>query len=128
MMRFLALWVIVGVAMPAWARGDLPEVQSKSAVVIDAVTGAEIFGKDADEFFHAWHVACYINQVAAAGKAEYALPMYVNAALRDPDTRSTLAQTGVIASPGSPAEFAAYLRDEIARWGKVIREKGVKGE
>ena len=52
----------------------------------------------------------------------------LNAALRDPDTRSTLAQTGVIAAPGSPAEFAAYLRDEIARWGKVIREKGIKGE
>jgi beta-galactosidase GanA len=42
------------------------------------------FGGDADEFFHAWHVAHYIEQVAAAGKAEYALPMYANAALRDP--------------------------------------------
>ena len=28
----------------------------------------------------------YIGQVAAAGKAEYPLPMYVNAALRDPLT------------------------------------------
>ena len=47
-MRTLLLWVIVGVASRAWA-GDLPEVKSKSAVVIDAQTGAEIFGKDADE-------------------------------------------------------------------------------
>jgi hypothetical protein len=31
-------------------------------------------------------VAHYIGQVAAAGKAEYPLPMYVNAALRDPLT------------------------------------------
>jgi tripartite-type tricarboxylate transporter receptor subunit TctC len=52
----------------------------------------------------------------------------LNAALSDPGTRSTLAQTGVIPSPGSPAEFAAYLRDEIARWGKVIRDKGIKAE
>ncbi len=44
----------------------------------------QVFGKDADEYFHAWHIARYINQVAAAGKAEYPLPMYVNAALRDP--------------------------------------------
>jgi hypothetical protein len=42
------------------------------------------FGKDADEFFHAWSVARFIGQVAAAGKAEYPLPLYVNAALRDP--------------------------------------------
>jgi len=48
--------------------------------------------------------------------------------LRDPGTRSTLAQTGVIPSPGSPEEFAAYLKAEIARWSKVIRDKGIKGE
>ena len=42
------------------------------------------FGEDADEFFHAWHIARYVEQVAEAGRAEYALPMYANAALRDP--------------------------------------------
>ena len=42
------------------------------------------FGADADEFFHAWHIARYVDQVAEAGRAEYALPMYTNAALRDP--------------------------------------------
>ena len=46
----------------------------------------EVFGDDADEYFHAYCVAHYIGQVAAAGKAEYPLPMYVNAALRDPLT------------------------------------------
>jgi len=42
------------------------------------------FGGDADEFFHAWSVARFIGQVAAAGKEEYPLPLYVNVALRDP--------------------------------------------
>jgi len=45
---------------------------------------AEVFGADADEFFHAWSVARYVGQVAAAGKAAYLLPLYTNAALRDP--------------------------------------------
>jgi beta-galactosidase GanA len=44
----------------------------------------DVFGSDAEEFFHAWSIARYIGQVAAAGKAEYPLPLYVNAALRDP--------------------------------------------
>jgi beta-galactosidase GanA len=44
----------------------------------------QVFGDNADEFFHAWSIAHYIGQVAAAGKAVYPLPMYVNAALRDP--------------------------------------------
>ncbi len=45
-----------------------------------------VFGERADEYFQAWSVARFIGQVAAAGKAEYDLPLYVNAALRDPLT------------------------------------------
>ena len=44
----------------------------------------EVFGAQADEFFHAWNIAQFVQHVAAAGKAVYPLPMYVNAALRDP--------------------------------------------
>jgi hypothetical protein len=42
-------------------------------------TWSEIFGELAPEAFSAWHVARYVNAVAAAGKQEYPLPMYVNA-------------------------------------------------
>lgn len=42
------------------------------------------FGADADEYFHAYSIAHYIDQVAAAGKAIYPLPLYVNVALKDP--------------------------------------------
>jgi hypothetical protein len=44
----------------------------------------QVFGDDAEEFFHAWSVARYVEQVAAAGKAVYPLPLYVNVALRNP--------------------------------------------
>jgi beta-galactosidase GanA len=40
------------------------------------------FGADADEQFNAYGIARYIDQVAAAGKARYPLPMYVNTWLR----------------------------------------------
>jgi hypothetical protein len=46
----------------------------------------QVFGSDADEYFHAWSVASFVGAVAAAGKAEYPLPLYANAALRDPLT------------------------------------------
>ena len=52
MMRTWLLWVIVGVASRvalADTKNGLPEVKSKSAVVIDAETGAEVFGKAPDE-------------------------------------------------------------------------------
>src|SRR5271165_895794 len=44
----------------------------------------DAFGPEAEVCFHAWAVATYVDKVAAAGKAVYALPLYVNAALRDP--------------------------------------------
>jgi hypothetical protein len=39
-----------------------------------------------EELFMAWNYAKYIGSVAAAGKNEYPLPMYVNAWLKQPDT------------------------------------------
>lgn len=49
-------------------------------------TWQEVFGKGlaTDEIFMAWHYGRYVDHVTAAGKAEYALPMYVNAALNRP--------------------------------------------
>jgi hypothetical protein len=44
----------------------------------------DAFGTEAEVCFHAWSVAKYVGQVAAAGKAVYPLPLYANAALRDP--------------------------------------------
>lgn len=52
--------------------------------VVPKGTWQEVFGEDADEYFHAWSVARYIEYVALVGKSVYPLPLYVNAALRDP--------------------------------------------
>lgn len=43
-----------------------------------------------------------------------------------PDVKERLAQIGFepVASP--PAEFAKQLKAEIARWGKVIQDVGIK--
>ncbi len=48
-------------------------------------TWQEVFGNDAGETFSAYYIARYVNRIAAAGKKEYPLPMFVNAALRDPE-------------------------------------------
>jgi len=51
-----------------------------------ARTWEDVFGKGlpTDEIFMAWHFAVYTNAIAGAGKKEYPLPMYVNAALIRP--------------------------------------------
>lgn len=51
-----------------------------------SVTWEDVFGKGlhTEEIFMAWHFAGYANSVAEAGKREYVLPMYANAALIRP--------------------------------------------
>jgi beta-galactosidase GanA len=44
-------------------------------------------GVETEELFMAWHYARYVERMASAGRAEYALPQYVNAALVRPGRR-----------------------------------------
>jgi beta-galactosidase GanA len=50
---------------------------------------AEVFGDtiETEEMFQAWHYATFVEALASAGKAAYALPMYVNVALNRPGKR-----------------------------------------
>jgi hypothetical protein len=41
-------------------------------------TWKQVFGADADEVFQVYHQAKYINEIAAAGKAAFAIPCYIN--------------------------------------------------
>ncbi|MDC8829211.1 DUF5597 domain-containing protein [Alteromonas gilva] len=49
-----------------------------------AGTWQQVFGENADEYFHAWSIGRYVDDIAAAGKAVKDLPMNVNVALRNP--------------------------------------------
>jgi tripartite-type tricarboxylate transporter receptor subunit TctC len=52
----------------------------------------------------------------------------VAAALAAPDMRDQLIRSGAVPVATSTAEFAQLLRDELERWGRVVREKNIKGE
>ena len=66
----------------------LPEIKSIWESNGSKTSGSweEVFGKDlaTDEIFMAWYYAVFTNEVTAAGKAVYNLPMFVNAALNRP--------------------------------------------
>jgi tripartite-type tricarboxylate transporter receptor subunit TctC len=48
--------------------------------------------------------------------------------LGTPDMRERLGAQGFEPAGSTPDEFAAYIKSEIAKWGKVIRTAGIKAE
>jgi tripartite-type tricarboxylate transporter receptor subunit TctC len=52
----------------------------------------------------------------------------VNAILQQPEIRGRLERQGVEPAGSTPAEFAAFLKQQLADWGKAAREAGLKPE
>ena len=50
------------------------------------------------------------------------------AALKDPEVQKSIRALGTTPSPSTPQEFAAQIRNDYERWGKVVKEAGVKVE
>lgn len=51
-----------------------------------------------------------------------------NAGLADPTIKARLLDMGGMLLTGSPADFGRLIAEETAKWGKVIREAGIKAE
>jgi len=50
----------------------------------------------------------------------------IDRALQRDDVRKQLANLGVEPAGGTPKEFATYLRADIARWTRLIKETGLR--
>jgi tripartite-type tricarboxylate transporter receptor subunit TctC len=49
-------------------------------------------------------------------------------ALQDPEVRQKLVQSGAIPAATSSQEFGKLMQEELARWGRVVKDKNIKGE
>ncbi|VTU22917.1 Argininosuccinate lyase [Variovorax sp. PBL-H6] len=52
----------------------------------------------------------------------------INAALKLPDVRSKLEAAGIEIQGGTPQEYAALIKSDLAKWGKVVKEAGISAE
>jgi len=51
-----------------------------------------------------------------------------NKALQQPDLRKRLGDEGADPLGGTPEQFAQVIRDDIVRWGKIVKESGAKAD
>jgi hypothetical protein len=81
-----------------------------------AGTWSQVFGADADETFQAYHQAKYINEIAAAGKAEFAIPFYINVWISYPAAELPQRQ---IAIPGIQYPSGGAVQKLVGMWRKL---------
>ena len=54
------------------------------------------------------------------------LNVEANKALAMPDVKERLAGAGIDVGGGSPEDYAKFIRDELAKWGPVVKASGAK--
>ena len=48
--------------------------------------------------------------------------------MRPPDTSERIARQAAELIASTPAEFGAYMKTELAKWAKVVKDNGLKVE
>jgi len=76
-------------------------------------TWSQLFGADADEIFQLYHQACYVNEIAAAGKAEFGIPLYINVWLSYPPAELPERR---IAIPGIQYPSGGAVQKYVGLW------------
>ena len=73
----------------------------------------------------------WVGLLAPAGTPKGVVAILSKAAqtaIQKPETRERFVQLGIDPVGGTPAEFTAFLQNEVTKWAKVIREANVRIE
>ncbi|MGC2528483.1 MAG: DUF5597 domain-containing protein [Candidatus Acidiferrum sp.] len=79
-------------------------------------TWSQVFDSEADEIFQLYHQAHYLNEIAAAGKAEFAIPLYMNVWLSYPPAE--LPQRAMLL-PGIQYPSGGAVQKFVELWRKL---------
>ena len=121
-----AMFADLPVLMPQIKGGTLRPIgvgsKRRSAVLPDVPTLDEQGIKDvyADNWYALFAPAKTPAPVIAKLNAA------ITAVLNDPEINRKLIEAGADPAPGTPEQLADFLKSELERWGKVIKDKNIK--
>ena len=107
-------------------QGKLRPLAVSSAKRVDDLPGVPTINESGYRGFDA---VTWFGLLAPAGTPKEVivrLNTEFNKTLKDPELIKRLGDEGADAAGGTPEQFAALIRDEIPRWGKVVKDSGAK--
>ncbi|MCD2514440.1 Bug family tripartite tricarboxylate transporter substrate binding protein [Comamonas endophytica] len=96
--------------------------RKRSQSLPDVPTAAEQGFKDYDANSNGGFLAPAGTPKAIIAK----LNAEINAALKMPDVRTKLEAAGIEIQGGTPQDYAALIKSDLAKWGKVVKEAGIQ--
>jgi tripartite-type tricarboxylate transporter receptor subunit TctC len=118
----------VAQAIPQLAGGKVRAValpaRHRNAALPDVPTFAELGIKD-------FEAATWFMLIGPAGMSPSLIKAYQDAMVQiasDPEMRERIAKLGADLASRPLADLQAFVRSEAARWGKVVREAGIKAD
>ncbi len=113
--------------------GALPHVRSQRlrALAVTTLTRSSATPETptlAESGFPGFEAATWIGAAAPAGLAKpivTRLNSEIVDIMRAPEMRDRLISQGAEPQTNSPEQFAAYIKSEIAKWAKIVRDTGI---
>jgi tripartite-type tricarboxylate transporter receptor subunit TctC len=112
-------------ALPQIKAGKLRALAVTTKSRIDALPDVPSLS----DFLPGYEAEGWLGMGAPAGTPQAiidTLNKQINAALADAKIRERLAAIGTVVRGGSPADFGNFIAAETAKWGKVIKDAGIK--
>jgi len=112
------------VVMPLIQAGRLRALAVTSAQPVASLPGVPLLRNLGEEFVITGWAAMYASRAVPAAGVERFSTLMRNA-LGDAGVRERFAAFGVTPEPTTPAQLRDFTRGEIARWGDVVRSRGI---
>lgn len=123
--RIGALFPDIATGLPQIRAGKIKALAVASEKRVAALPGLPTVGESGYPGFEAW---AWQGFVAPAG-TPHDVVMKLNGAfakvMADPAIQQRLSESGFEPQTSTPEQFAAYMKSEIAKWAKVIRDSNI---
>jgi tripartite-type tricarboxylate transporter receptor subunit TctC len=122
------LFVTQSSARPMSAAGRLRALAITSAARSRVMPEVPTFAQAGFPGVDAVTINGIIAPMGTSGDYVQRLNAAVRQALRNPELEGKMSEQGFEAAGGSPEEFAAWIRTQIPKWHKIIKDAGIQME